>query len=326
MLVYEKLIRLLGLLPLLSLFLSGCSVSKFIPEGSYLLDEVKIESDNKEVKSSEMSLYVRQTPNAKWFSLVKLPLYIYSASGLDSTRWINRVLRKIGDAPRIFDPVLAEETRSQMQQAVQNKGYMGARVELKEEKKGNRLKAIYQITTGDAYTVDRLTYDIPDFQIHDYLMADSAHSLLSEGMMLDVNVLDAERQRMTNILQNRGYYRFNKDFIAYQADTLLGSRKVDLKLSVLPYRRKQEDSPSAHRQYMVRSVNYLLDPSPGALPAGDLSGMDSIQAEGIKIFITEKSRSCVRGLFPHPIVCVRDICTGLVMYQILIRLSAVSVY
>lgn len=280
----KKLIRLLGLLPLLSLFLSGCSVSKFIPEGSYLLDEVKIESDNKEVKSSEMSLYVRQTPNAKWFSLVKLPLYIYSASGLDSTRWINRVLRKIGDAPRIFDPVLAEETRSQMQQAVQNKGYMGARVELKEEKKGNRLKAIYQITTGDAYTVDRLTYDIPDFQIHDYLMADSAHSLLSEGMMLDVNVLDAERQRMTNILQNRGYYRFNKDFIAYQADTLLGSRKVDLKLSVLPYRRKQEDSPSAHRQYMVRSVNYLLDPSPGALPAGDLSGMDSIQAEGIKIF------------------------------------------
>lgn len=90
----KKLIRLLGLLPLLSLFLSGCSVSKFIPEGSYLLDEVKIESDNKEVKSSEMSLYVRQTPNAKWFSLVKLPLYIYSASGLDSTRWINRVLRK----------------------------------------------------------------------------------------------------------------------------------------------------------------------------------------------------------------------------------------
>lgn len=32
------------------MLLAGCSVSKFIPEGSYLLDDVKIESDNKEIK------------------------------------------------------------------------------------------------------------------------------------------------------------------------------------------------------------------------------------------------------------------------------------
>ena len=72
------------------MLLAGCSVSKFIPEGSYLLDDVKIESDNKEIKSSQMNLYVRQTSNAKWFSIVKLPMYIYSASGLDSTKWLNR--------------------------------------------------------------------------------------------------------------------------------------------------------------------------------------------------------------------------------------------
>lgn len=282
----KKMIRLLGLLPILSLFLGGCSVSKFIPEGSYLLDEVKIESDNKEVKPSEMSLYVRQTPNAKWFSLVKLPLYIYSASGTDSTHWMNRFLRKIGDAPRIYDARLAEETRSQMQQAIQNKGYMGARVELKEETKGNRLKAIYQITTGEPYVVDHISFDIPDFQVHNYLMADSTRSLLKEGMVLDVNVLDAERQRMTDILQNEGYYRFNKDFITYQADTLRGSKKVDLKLNVLPYRRKQEDMPAAHEQYTVRSVNYLLDPALGAMQAGSPTGMDSVQVEGIRLYYT----------------------------------------
>ena len=33
-------------------------------------------------------------------------------------------------APRIYDPELAEETRQQIEQAVQNMGYMGARVEL----------------------------------------------------------------------------------------------------------------------------------------------------------------------------------------------------
>lgn len=91
-----------GLLCLL-LFLNGCSVSKFIPEGHYLLDNVKVESDNKEIKSSQMSAYLRQTPNAKWFSLVKLPMYIYGAAGKDSTKWMNRFLYRIGDAPRIYD-------------------------------------------------------------------------------------------------------------------------------------------------------------------------------------------------------------------------------
>lgn len=55
---------------------TGCSVSKFIPEGHYLLDDVEIKSDNREVKPSQMTAYVRQTPNAKWFSLIKLPMYI----------------------------------------------------------------------------------------------------------------------------------------------------------------------------------------------------------------------------------------------------------
>lgn len=34
---------------LIVLLLPGCSVNKFIPEGGYLLDDVKIESDNKEI-------------------------------------------------------------------------------------------------------------------------------------------------------------------------------------------------------------------------------------------------------------------------------------
>ena len=72
--------------------LGGCSVSKFIPEDHYLLDAVKIESDTKDVKASQMRAYLRQTPNAKWFSLVKLPMYIYGAAGTDSTKWINRLL------------------------------------------------------------------------------------------------------------------------------------------------------------------------------------------------------------------------------------------
>ena len=81
--------------------LASCSATKFVPEGSYLLDEVKISTDNKEVKPSGLRMYVRQNPNAKWFSLIKMQLYVYDLSGRDSSKWYNKFLRKIGDAPVI---------------------------------------------------------------------------------------------------------------------------------------------------------------------------------------------------------------------------------
>ena len=51
---------------------TSCSVSKFIPEDKYLLDEVRIVSETKEVKPSLFNSYIRQNPNAKWFNLVKI--------------------------------------------------------------------------------------------------------------------------------------------------------------------------------------------------------------------------------------------------------------
>ena len=55
------------------ILLSSCSVNKFIPEGDYLLDEVNILSNNKDIKTSQFNSYIRQNPNTKWFNLVKVP-------------------------------------------------------------------------------------------------------------------------------------------------------------------------------------------------------------------------------------------------------------
>ena len=60
------------------LFLTACSSTKYVPDGEYLLDEIKILTDNKEVKASELSSYVRQKPNNKWFNIFKTQLHIYS--------------------------------------------------------------------------------------------------------------------------------------------------------------------------------------------------------------------------------------------------------
>ena len=113
-----------AILATIALLLASCSSTKYVPDGSYLLDEVRIHTDNKEVKPSNLSMYIRQNPNAKWFSLIKTQLYVYNWSGQDSTRWINRILRKLGDAPVIYSEEETNRTREEITKAVQNMGYI----------------------------------------------------------------------------------------------------------------------------------------------------------------------------------------------------------
>ena len=112
------------------MLLFSCSVKKFIPEGEYLLNDVDIVSNTNGDNASKAQKYIRQKPNAKWFSLLKVPMYTYSLSGLDSTKWGNRVLRRLGEKPVVYSHRLAEATRLNIQQMLLNEGYLHAAVDL----------------------------------------------------------------------------------------------------------------------------------------------------------------------------------------------------
>ena len=86
----------------------SCSVNKFIPEGKYLLDDVVIVSNTNMDNAAKAHSYVRQQPNSKWFSLVRVPMCTYALSGKDSTKWLNRALKRMGEAPVIYSEELAE--------------------------------------------------------------------------------------------------------------------------------------------------------------------------------------------------------------------------
>lgn len=271
------------------LLLVSCSSTKYVPDGSYLLDEVRIHTDNKEVKPSNLSIYVRQNPNSKWFSLIKTQLYVYNWSGRDSTRWINRTLRRLGDAPVIYDEEETIRTTEEMTKAVQNMGYMSATVEPVREVKKKKMKLAYKVNAGKPYKVRTLRYDIQDDKIKEYMQQDSTATLLSEGMYFDVNVLDAERQRITNHLLRNGYYKFNKEYISYTADTVRNSYLVDLTLHLTPYRQNNEDEPQKHPQYTINKVNFITDYN--VLQSSALNSIevnDSLHYKGYPIYYKDK--------------------------------------
>lgn len=278
-----------AILTVIVFLLASCSSTKYVPDGSYLLDEVRIHTDNKEVKPSNLSMYVRQNPNSKWFSLIKTQLYVYNWSGRDSTRWINRTLRKLGDAPVIYSEEETNRTSEEITKAVQNMGYMGASVEPVRQAKKKKMKLVYKVTTGKPYKVHTLKYDIQDSKIEEYIRKDSAATLLSEGMYLDVNVLDAERQRIASKLLQNGYYKFNKEYISYTADTVRDSYLVDLTLHLLPYRQHNDTAQQNHRQYTINKVNFITDYN--VLQASALNSIevdDSLHYKGFPIYYKDK--------------------------------------
>ena len=246
----------LYILGLVMMLLSACSVNKFIPEGQYLLDDVVVISENKNVPPSSIKNFIRQKPNSRWFNFMKVPLGFYCLSSKDSSNIMNGFFQKIGEAPEIYDHSSALKSRNEIEKAIKNRGYMQASVSLDTIQTRNKVKAIYHITSGKPYKIRHIAYAIEDVKIYELIEKDSLKSLIREGMIFHVVTLDKERTRITKILRNNGYYKFNKDYIVYQADTVRNTFEVDLIMKLLPYRQRKEDIPTRHQQYMVRNVNY----------------------------------------------------------------------
>lgn len=239
--------------------LSACSVNKFIPEGQYLLDDVEVVSENKSVTPSSVNNFIRQKPNSKWFNLMKVPLGFYCLSGKDSTNAVNGFFRKIGEAPEIYDHLSAIKSRNEIEKAMRNRGYMQASVRLDTIRTRNKVKATYRIKTGKPYKIRHIAYSVDDLQIYELIERDSLKSLLRRGMTFNVATLDQERVRITKLLRNNGYYKFNKDYLVYQADTVRNTFQIDIIMKLLPYRQKKEDVPTKHQQYVVRNVSYSAE-------------------------------------------------------------------
>ena len=239
-------------------FFSSCSSTKYVPKDQYLLKSVKVKSESNyhDVNTLALRNYVRQMPNSRWFSLYKLPLAVYSLSGRDSTKWINRTLKSMGEAPVVFDSLSSVQTCADLAQQLKNEGFLDAQVSLQVSTKGRKAKVEYLLQPGEPYFVDSIGYAIQDSTIARILSQQGASaSLLYKGMKFDVSRLDAERKRISTLLSDSGYYRFHKDYITYQADSISHSRLINLTLHLAPYQLPNEEYVP-HTRFWMRHINY----------------------------------------------------------------------
>ena len=261
----------------------SCSPMRFVAEDELLLHQVNVKSDDKSVPVGQLGGYVRQHPNAKWFSLFKVPLGIYCLSGQDSTRRINKFVRRLGEAPVIYDTLATLRTQADMTAAVQNLGYLRATVDTVVTRKGRKASVTYHIHPSALYHIRNYQHRIDDPALDSLFQILNAESLITPGMPFDINVLDRERTRLNNAFRNLGYYHFNKSTIHFEADTLVGGHEVNLTLRIPLYRASVTDSLRAHPQYQMGTTRYLVDVSAEQWRS-ERNSLDSVTIDGYHFY------------------------------------------
>ena len=238
-----------------ALLFGACSVSRDLPEGTYMLDKVKVMTDGSydDINPSQMKNYVRQKGNARWFSAIKIPLGVYAMAGKDSS-WVNRTLRQMGEAPVIYDTLMALQSCEDLQLALQNKGYLDAQVELFVNPHKHKIDALFVLHPGQPYFIDDYATDIQDSVIAKLIAA--RQPLLHNGLQFSTDALNAERSQLTTFLQDQGYFRFHKEFITYRAYKDSLRHEVGLTMILHPYRANSEANDTLHSRYWIRDISY----------------------------------------------------------------------
>ena len=223
------------------LLTTACSTGKYVQEGEYILDKVAVVSDQSDYNAAPLSQYVRQKEKPKLFSLFRNPFS-----------------RK----PVIYDTLQARLSCQDLMTAMQNEGYMNADVSLYTETKGTKLKATYLLHPGQPFLIGKVNYNIQDEGIQQLLHLDQTdNQQIKPGMRFTVETLDNERKRIAGLLSDNGYFRFNKDFIHFTADTVMGRKDIALTLQLRKYKSNSNSPEVDHTRYLIRDVLFQSNDS-----------------------------------------------------------------
>ena len=242
----------------LSFAISSCDGTKHLAEGESLLVSNRIVSSDKDYNVSSLYDYIVQKPNTKWFSTLKVPLGIFTLSGRDTTKTINRILQKWGEAPVCLDTTKVAASQENLRQILFNQGFLDAGVEVEQHARKRRVKVDYILFPKQQYVIRSVSYNIHDNRIDSLLRANNVleGGGLKAGEYFSVTGLSSERKRISTWLNNNGYRYFNKEFISYHVDSCKAGNYVDVSLYIELFRRNNNENYTSHPYYHIRNIRY----------------------------------------------------------------------
>lgn len=266
----------------------ACNSTKKVPAGQYLLTKNHFEYVDADHYKDEIPSYAAQKPNKKDLMLLPTRLLIYNMgnpkydsivseymtfpSNLRTQKLRDSLFRKynkpefvgksifwsrlfhtIGRPPVILDEAKTANSAEKMRQFLVYRGYWDSFVDYatKKDSAAKKAQATYKITYKDPTFIKDYTYNIPYDNIRALYEANIKDSYVKSGTILNQVNLENEVKRITEQMQENGYFSFNRDGgeIYFTADTLTSRKQVPLSMQIL-----KDSINSPYKKYTIGDV------------------------------------------------------------------------
>ena len=238
----------------------GCNPTKHLAEGQVYLRANKIRIAPKIAEEEEFTPFIRQRANSKslWIVKYKMQQYLsFNPERVEEKNEQKKVKHEIknqkkiakgkkpkefkpafgkkmmesGEAPVIYSENAVEQTITQFEKMLFNKGYFKNKVysELKYTSDSNKVTVLYSTDAGPQYTWNKISLVINDPNLTDAIKEANVRSKFHKGDPYNTEIIDQERSRFTTAMRNQGYFYFSKDNIVFEVDSNIDGNLINLK-------------------------------------------------------------------------------------------------
>ena len=255
-----KTVRVRGVLPFYLftlLLLSSCSLTKDIPDDDQLFrglkeivyideqdnqqPESKALEDQKATMKEEIEAALATIPNGSLFfsSYYAAPwswrLWVYNTYGSKDSKFAKWMTKSFGKPPVLMSQVNPALRASVATSVLRNNGYFRGDVtyEPVPMKNPKKSKLRYTVRLDSLFTVDSVAYMGFTDSLQQLIDSTRQETLIPKGSPFSVSSLDGERNRISSLFRNNGYYYFLPNYTTYFADTIAVPNKTQLRLQMV---------------------------------------------------------------------------------------------
>ena len=196
--------------------------------------------DHLTTTKEEVEAALATEPNGSLFgsSYISMPwswhLWVYNKFSGKKSGFAKWMTKSFGKAPVLMSQVNPALRASVASSVLRNNGYFRGHVsyEAVPRKNPKKSKIGYTVRLDSLFTLDSVAYTNFPAEIQALIDSTSEERLINRGTPLSVSALDGERNRISTLLRNNGYYYFNPSYTSYLADTFATADKAQLRLQL----------------------------------------------------------------------------------------------
>ena len=279
-----------------------------------MLSENNIYVNNKKNVDDEINDYVVQRPNQQVLGFIPFPLHFYNIGNKNFERdydewkknnpgWYNftssvfsekqtRGMRnfkygvhqwwlKNGEPPVILDNKKTLQTIENLKLHYFNEGYLKANVTAKKDTVSNKKAEVnYYVTTDKIFRIDTVSKVIESKVLDSIYNKNISQSIIKTGSAFKTSSFINEQNRLTKLFRNSGIYRFNKNAIGFEADSIHNTYKSNVTLLI--------NDSIANVPYKVQHINNIKIYTDFFYNTKDKPIKDSVNYKGYLLLGREK--------------------------------------